>query len=147
MKRKGLSWTTEHYEAYRAKRSAGVMQGGAPEELKSESQEQAAVIEWADNHPEIAGRLFAIPNGAHKSKAGAAKFKREGLRRGVPDLFLPLARKGFHGLFIEMKREKKAVISHQQRDWLDYLASQGYYTALCFGAHEAIHEINGYLAP
>lgn len=113
--------------------------------IPTESQEQAAVIAWADANPVIKGRLFAIPNGANKSKASAAKFKREGLRSGVPDLFLPIARKGFNGWFCEMKREQKAVVSHQQREWLDYLASQGYYTCLCFGAHEAIIELKNYL--
>ena len=82
----------------------------------SEHSEQSAIIDWAKKmaytYPELS-LLFAIPNGAslsaHTDRRGrrfspqASKLKAEGLRAGVPDLCLPVARQGFHGMFIELK--------------------------------------------
>jgi len=114
------------------------------EVLPSEHEEQAAFIAWCDQHP-IAKHIFSIPNGANKSFASAAKFKREGLRSGIPDLFLPVARKGFHGLFIEMKRRRFANVTFQQGAWQAALVHQGYHCVICYGADEAIAVIQDYL--
>lgn len=53
--------------------------------------------------PLIDPLLFAIPNGGGRSKATAGRLKAEGVKAGVSDLFLSVARKGVHGLFVEMK--------------------------------------------
>ena len=113
--------------------------------VPTESQEQIAVIKWADSNPEIRGRLMAIPNGANKSPAAAAKFKREGLRPGVPDLFLPIARQGFYGLWIEMKRIKGGKLSNVQTDWINYLRYENYAAYCREGADEAILTIKDYM--
>lgn len=110
----------------------------------TEHQEQCAVIAWADTHP-LACMIFAIPNGSHKSPAMAAKFQREGLRKGYPDLGLDVARKGFHGLRIELKRVKGSKTSEEQEDWRDFLLSQDYAAHICKGADEAIRVIKDYL--
>ena len=112
--------------------------------IPTEHQEQCKVIEWCDQHP-LAKHIFAIPNGAKKSPAAAAKFKREGLRKGVPDLFLPVASKGFHGLFIEMKRVKGSVLSVDQGLAITQLGLNGYACFVCHGADEAIAVIQDYL--
>lgn len=114
---------------------------------QTEHQEQVAVIKWFQSaYPEIKTRLFAVPNGSHKSRAAASKFMAEGLRSGVPDLCLPIPRHGFHGLFIEMKRVKGGTLSRQQADWLAFLGDQGYMAVVCKGAEAAIDTIKGYLA-
>jgi hypothetical protein len=109
----------------------------------SEHNEQAAIIEWARTfeyqYPEL-GLLFAIPNGAKlpfaKDRRGrryspqAKKLKAEGLRAGVPDLCLPVARLGYHGMFIELKVGGNKP-SPEQVEFLDVLAEQGYYAAVC----------------
>jgi len=74
-----------------------------------------------------------------------ARMKAEGLRPGFPDLFLPVPAQGFHGLAIEMKRQKGSTTSREQLDWLNWLAEQGYMTALCKGAQAAMDTINSYL--
>lgn len=112
--------------------------------IPTEHQEQVKVIEWCDAHP-IAKHIFAIPNGSHKSPAMANKFKREGLRSGVPDLFLPFGSRGFYGLFIEMKRTKGGKASDVQVEWLKFLTSMGYWAQQCCGAEDAIRTINWYL--
>ena len=113
--------------------------------IPTESQEQCAVIKWVDSQPLICGRLMSIPNGANKSPASAAKFKREGLRPGVPDLFLPIAQQGFHGLWIELKRSKGGTVSLAQRDWTIFLRSRDYAAYICEGADEAILTIKRYM--
>ena len=53
-------------------------------------------------HPELS-LLYAIPNGGDRHPAVAAKLKAEGVRAGIPDYCLPVARGGFHALYVELK--------------------------------------------
>ena len=115
----------------------------------SEHEHQKKVIAWAEIRsiqiPELR-LLFAIPNGGHRYKAVAAKLKAEGVKAGVPDIFLPVPRGLFHGLFIEMKPLKpKRNPLDKQKWWLNELSKQGYDTYCCRGHHAAITVIQGYL--
>lgn len=89
-------------------------------------------------------RLFAIPNGGHRSKVTATRLKMEGVRRGVPDLMLPVMRGGYGGLWIEMKTSKGRA-SPDQRDWLAYLSEAGYRAEVCHGTEAAIAVLEDYL--
>lgn len=109
----------------------------------SEHQEQCAVIRWFDIQCKP-HRLFSIPNGGQRHAAVAAKLKAEGVRAGVPDLFLPVSRHGFHGLFIELKA-KGGKLQTNQADWLAHLTEQGYMAVVCVGADKAIQTIREYL--
>jgi hypothetical protein len=122
----------------------------------SEHDEQVALFQWLrlleGRHPEL-GLCFAIPNGAalaaRSSKAKrfslqATKLKAEGMKPGVPDLFLPVARKGYHGVFIEMKFGRNKPKEHQAV-FLTRLQEQGYLTAVCWSAEEARDLICEYL--
>jgi VRR-NUC domain. len=116
--------------------------------IPTEHEEQVKVFEWAElvkgKYPEIS-LMFAVPNGSNKSVASAMKFKREGLKSGVPDICLPVARCNKHGLYIEMKRKKGGVVSKEQDWWLTQLRIQGYETVVCYGGNEAIDIIERYL--
>lgn len=107
----------------------------------SEISEQEVVVEYCDLR-DIP--IVHIPNEGKRSKSYGAKMKRAGLRKGFPDLFLPLARRGFHGFFIEMKYDRGKV-SPNQIKWLKKLKGEGYATAVCYGADEAIKLINKYI--
>ena len=115
----------------------------------SEDNEQAFLIQWCKREaPQEARRLFAVPNGGSRSKSQGALLKLTGVQPGVPDLFLPVPRYPYHGLWIEMKStDPKAGPSGAQKDWLAYLAAQGYKTALCRGFEAARDEILNYLNP
>lgn len=103
------------------------------------------MVQWFDlQFPDLRGRLFAVPNGGHRHKAVAAKLKAEGVRSGVPDLWLPVPVAGFHGLVVEMKTLTGRP-TEQQLDWLDFLARQGYMATMCKGADAAIQTIRNYL--
>ena len=114
----------------------------------TEEQEQAAVIEWtvlmAKQYPEL-NLIMHIPNGGLRSKPEAVRFKKIGVKAGVPDLFLPVARGGWHGLFIEMKRQKGGRLSEEQAEWLKALEAEHYCAVVCAGAEEACDTIMNYL--
>lgn len=118
------------------------------ERVPSESQEQKWLFEWARLReravPELR-LLFHIPNEGKRTKATGGKMVAEGLKSGVPDLFLPVARGCFHGLFIEMKRVKGGRVSLSQHDWITELVRQGYRCVICRGWEEAKDEIERYL--
>lgn len=107
----------------------------------SEAQEQRAVVEWCDWQKVP---IFHIPNGGSRNVAEAANLKRQGVKAGVPDLCVPLARGKYHGLYIEMKA-KNGRLSSKQVDWLVLLSENGYLAKVCYGAQEAISCIKYYL--
>ena len=114
----------------------------------TEHDEQASLIQEANLRAGADprwGLLLAIPNGGLRSKATASKLKAEGVRAGVPDLFLPVASRGMHGLWVELKRAKGGRVSPEQEGWARSLIEQGYAVAVCYGADEAIQQIRGYL--
>ena len=116
--------------------------------IPTESEEQQALFEWAHyqrgKYPEI-DLLYHIPNGGRRSKAEAGRFKAEGVKSGVPDVCLPVARGGFHGLYVEMKRRKGSKTSDTQKDWIAQLQAQGYKAIICKGWQEAAEVIIAYL--
>ena len=68
----------------------------------------------------------------------------EGVQRGVPDISLPAARLGYHGLWIEMKCHGGRV-SEVQKYWIAALRDQGYRVEVCWTWLEAVNEIETYL--
>ena len=88
--------------------------------------------------------MFHIPNGGSRNKAEAANLRRQGVKPGVPDIFLPAPRGNYHGLWIEMKNGKNKTTAYQNT-YIDYLNGSGYRAAVCYGADEAIRVITEYL--
>ena len=74
----------------------------------------------------------------------AAKMKAEGVLSGVPDLHLPLARKGYHGLYIEMKVGKNKTTDNQNAV-MQALEKQGYKCSVCYTFEEFMKTINEYI--
>ncbi len=118
--------------------------------LPKEGQEQASLMSWAQMQswrwPELA-LLFHIPNGGGRSKAEAGRFKAEGVKAGVPDLFLPVPRGEHHGLFIELKRQAGGRVSDEQKVWIAQLQAQGYRVEVCKGWEAAAEVLKDYLGP
>ena len=114
---------------------------------QDEHAEQAALFRWAEfarsRLPELA-LLHAIPNGGHRHKATAARLKAEGVKRGVPDVCLPVARNGAHGLYIELKTERGKP-TPEQLGWIRALRRQGYAAEVCRGWEQARSMIEHYL--
>ncbi|MGV1049167.1 MAG: VRR-NUC domain-containing protein [Solirubrobacterales bacterium] len=127
-----------------------IIRKSAPSE-RTEHQEQARLFKWAKDHEHEYGgalrMLYAIPNGGLRDDATAARLKREGVRRGVPDVCLPVARRGCNSLYIEMKKTVGGTVSPEQREWRHWLSEEDHLVATCYGADAAIEVIKEYLGP
>lgn len=121
-----------------------------------EHDEQVLIFQWADLqasfYPELL-LLYAIPNGAKLPYRGKGKrrFSKEairlldeGLKPGMLDMCLPVPRKGYHGLYIELKVERNKP-TEKQMQWLQQLNAQGYLAVVKWGADAVIRELMEYL--
>ncbi len=100
--------------------------------MATEHQEQTALFDWAEvtvaMYPQLR-LMYAVPNGGDRNPVVAAKLKAEGVKPGVPDLVLPVARGPYFGFYGEMKRRATyAKPSPEQLVWLQDLQLEGYYT-------------------
>lgn len=138
---------------------------GQPTELA----EQFGLVQWLRlTHPTV--KFFAVPNGGKRDHTEATLKLLEGLSRGVPDLWVPHARKGYHGLVLELKVAtdpndsvwsftgaggwagqespvttwRKGVVSPDQRKWLDHLTTEGYLSVVCEGMQMATRAVDWY---
>ena len=112
-----------------------------------EAAEQTALFRWAGfmsgQFPEIE-MLYHIPNGGSRNKIEAAHLKQQGVKAGVPDLCLPVARGEYHGLYIELKYGKNKPTENQKR-WINLLRSQNYKAEVAYGWEETSKIILEYL--
>ena len=94
----------------------------------------------------IASQSAVIVGGKNKF-AQIAKLKKEGWQKGVPDLFIAVARGGKHGLWIELKDVGKTIkaLSDEQNEYLEFLNDQGYEAIWCVGFDVAKAAIEVYM--
>lgn len=115
---------------------------------RSESTEQMTLIDWCNintcAYPELE-LIYHVPNEGKRTDYQGKKLKREGLKKGVPDLCLPVPRSGFHGLYIEMKYGT-GRLTKEQKEWIEKLNKQGYKATVCYGFEEARDTILKYIA-
>jgi hypothetical protein len=87
---------------------------------------------WSD------GLIYAIPNGGKRNIGVARSMKAEGVLSGVPDLHVPIARCGYHSLYIELKNGSKGRVSESQEAMMRRLAQEGH---LCV----VVRDIDGFM--
>lgn len=124
---------------------------GEPIKLKRrnaqpEAIEQAKVIAWAKRHEHIYPYLWLLHcslNGVKMTKAQAVRAIAQGMKKGVADLFLPVKKGVFSGLYIEMKSEKGRT-SIEQSKFLKAVSDNGYSAFVCYSAIQAIDKIKDY---
>lgn len=103
--------------------------------VPSEHDEQVWFIrDFEAAYPDL--RILAIPNAGKRSQRQGAGMLAEGLRPGVPDLFIPAK-----CLWVEMKRQKGSKISQEQKDWIAYLESIGHRVIVGYGARDALGKV------
>jgi VRR-NUC domain len=124
--------------------------GPTPEQLArpgTEAAHQTALFAWAAlstyQWPELAW-MFAIPNGGTRNPVEAGFLKSAGVRAGVPDIFLPVARWGKHGLWIELKVGNNKPRKNQN-EWMKMLEHLGYAVVVAYSWIEAKGYIIQYL--
>lgn len=115
---------------------------------------QSAVILWAIRHegeyPELKW-LYSSLNGIFIPGSPATRariikhMKQEGMKKGISDLCLPVARGGFHGLYIELKRDEGSKIQPEQIEFMEFVATQGYCDKICIGYQETVEALEWYL--
>ena len=113
---------------------------------KSELTEQIKLITWArsicDFVPELK-LLYHVPN--EGKRTNGTILQAAGVIAGIPDLCLPVARRGYHGLYIEMKFGKNKP-TKQQIEVMTRLKEQRYKVYTAYSADEARAVIRYYLA-
>lgn len=128
----------------------------------SEHGEQSALFCWAETPetrealPALYGKsgkvkLFAINNNAGSGdEIRGARAKMAGVKSGVGDTFLPVARHGVHGLFIELKQRKYKTrkgggLSPEQVDFYGDIRADDYGYVVAYGWEEAAEILKLYL--
>ncbi|MBF8703035.1 VRR-NUC domain-containing protein [Pseudomonas putida] len=113
-----------------------------------EGPEQAALMKEIQlRYPEAYELLYHVPNGGHRLKEVAAKLKAQGVKAGIPDLVLTMARGGYFGLYIEFKATlDPAPVSPSQQACIRRLNDQGYLAVVCQGHFDAMECLRAYLA-
>lgn len=113
-----------------------------------EGPEQAALMKEIQlRYPEVYELLYHVPNGGHRLKEVAAKLKAQGVKAGIPDLVLAMARGGYFGLYIEFKATvDPAPVSPSQQACIRRLNDQGYLAVVCQGHFDAMECLRAYLA-
>ena len=117
--------------------------------IPTEYAEQVDIFQraqlYAKQYPELKF-LNGSLNGVRLTIGQAVKAKKAGMRKGYPDIQMPVKRDKYSGLYIELKRIKGGRIEPEQRDWREFLISQGYKHCFCKGADEAWKVIVEYLS-
>ena len=108
--------------------------------MKNEEHlEQCAFFDWLRLAcPAIYEVTFAIPNGGKRDIRTATKLKKEGVKPGVPDIFIahPIFNKCC-GSFIEMK-SKTGKLSETQKYMIKLLTKDdNYYVFVAYGWEKA----------
>ncbi len=123
----------------------------------SESAHQKALFCWMAlpeqkaRYPEL-DLAFHIPNGGARDsdqKVAAKRggeLKAEGVKSGVLDIFLPVARGGWHGLFLELK-VKNNTTSEKQDKFIFRVTQQGFLAKVCYSWVAAKTALEEYLCP
>ena len=131
---------------------------------KEEHYIQVGVFKWINLVKEMYPALknaYAIPNGGSRNEKEAGNLKAEGVRAGVPDVFLSYPSKEFHGLYIEHKtktgklsKDKPIYIKNTkivrrtregQETWFERLQSAGYRCEVSRSIDQSIEIFKDYL--
>lgn len=113
-----------------------------------EDAEAEALWAWAQTVPQLREYLYHPANGGKRGVLEAMRFQKMGVRKGVSDYHLPVARGGFIGAWIELKPEKKhrSTVSDEQDKWLLKMDSLGHFVCVCYGFESAKQVLEWYVA-
>lgn len=112
-----------------------------------EGLEQAALLKEIElRFPEAYELIYHVPNGGHRHKKVAGQLKAQGVKAGIPDLVLTMARGGYFGLYIEFKATvEPADVSPSQWACIRRLNEQGYLAIVCRGHVDVMDHLRAYL--
>lgn len=121
-------------------------------EIPLESQEQRALVSWLSYHPIVRDYFCKNDNEGKRTPAQGRNIKLLGLRPGVSDLFIFYPTNTFHGLWLEVKRNKSYTKSERstptwvaQEQFQEQVKHVGYAAYFCFGWEDGKNIIDKYL--
>ena len=115
-----------------------------------EEEVQKGVVKYLKlAYPKV--RYCASLGGIRTSFKQAVKAKATGYVKGFPDLQIctPMGRGDieggvYHGLFLEIKKDKKSYATKEQKEWIEYLNEQGDCARVTIGLDESMQVIDDY---
>jgi len=114
---------------------------GTSESEPSEEDQQAEYFRWLDDNLERWPEMLwanASANGAFLHPSVVGRLKRTGcLKPGVPDIHCPAARRGYHSMYIELKRKKDGRVREDQDLFHTALRQMGHFVTVAYGIEEA----------
>lgn len=116
--------------------------------IPSEHEECVIFYQWAQLNPLLKEFLIKNCNEGKRTYFTGKRLKAIGMRKGLPDYFLPLPNATKKGLWIEMKRVdgRNKTKDFDQLLWIKKLLSIGHHATFCYGADDAIQITKDYLA-
>lgn len=110
----------------------------------TEQRQQEALVTYIQlQYPKV--RYCASLGGQYQQyQSQRRKAVKTGYVKGFPDLQITEARKGYHGLFIELKTKTGRITKYQQ-EWIDDLNERGYKAECCQGLESALDLVDWYL--
>jgi hypothetical protein len=123
-------------------------------ELAQSSREMASLlgVERRELNLPWGWHVAHVPNGGGRSRREGAEFKASGVRSGVPDYQLDVARfdpeigRTYHGWRGELKRADGGRTSEAQKEWLSHLVRNGYRVGVHAGAEALFADLRWYLS-
>lgn len=115
--------------------------------LTDEASHQEALFQWVAYQTKVHKELellYHVPNGGKRDAVTARNLARQGVKPGVSDLVLPVARSGYHGLYIELKIEGGSLQDSQIR-FLNSVSEEGYLALVCVGWNAAAEALIAYI--
>jgi len=110
----------------------------------SEFAIQKEIIKWSNSILALRKLVIHIPNEGKRETITGKNLQSIGMIAGVADLFIPIARNGYHGIWIEVKSQK-GHLSESQRIFLSRMEQQGYLTATVRSLEQFQDIVNRYL--
>lgn len=123
---------TTGYQWARARMTAA-LKAEIASDHKAEEQIHLAIVELLEAAAAPSVRFWHTPNGGKRSKAEAARFKRMGVKAGVPDLIVSIPGAV---AFLEIKAAH-GRLSEAQENFLAAMAANGHQTAVVRSLDEA----------
>lgn len=128
--------TIEEFNKMQAKKNRG-------KAMASEHDLQVTCVNWFRMvYPQYL--IYAIPNGGARTPAGARALKAEGVLAGICDLHIPIACKGFHSMYIELKNGKSNNLNENQKKVIPILESYGNMVCVCRTFDEFREAVSAY---
>lgn len=120
--------------------------------IPTENQEQRALVKWLSYHPIVRNYFCKNNNEGKRTPLQGRNLKLMGLRPGVSDLLLYYPSNSFHGLFLEVKKNRKYTPSEMRQDswlaqieFLERIKEVGYAGEFCYGFEDGKEIIENYL--